>query len=312
MDYDLRDLERAAAGGDVDAMLGLIRMYVRSGRFGDVLPLCKDVLSVCSFGDENYFFVRSVLVSHGVFVLFHTRGVSEDKRDVFSLFGVPCNVPNFVKGRFKNWTNLRLDFCWDKKRFGSGRFTQKDIAKNLNGLEKAKKRDFRVLPSAMYYHWCVRFVYSLPEGGDRDTALKLFKDDFRKWVLTSTRVFYGKQKIEHLYKMPDSPAKMTVGFELMGIPIEAYLRDSRLQVNDAGLNISRAVLGADESIVDLDQLYVHLGAPNGVHIWRLNQRGERAVGLGFGIYGFYVNAYVYVIRPLRLVSSRDFSTGNQG
>jgi len=216
MDKRLRELERAAAQGDVDATVGLIRKYVRAGSFGDALPLCSNILSVCAFGDENYSFVRSVLVSHGVFVLFHTRGSEKDERDVFSLFGVPCNVPNFKNNKFVNWTNLRLDFCWDAKRFGS--FTQKDIAKNLQNLEKAKKRDSRVLPSAMYYHWCVRFLHGLPKGGDRDSALKSFQSDFHAWVLTSTRVFYGKRKIEHLYKMPDSPAKLTVSFELRGAP----------------------------------------------------------------------------------------------
>jgi len=300
MDVRLRELERAASGGDVSAMREIVLEHVRGGRFDSALPWCRQVLSRCAFGDENYFFVRSILVSHGVLVLAHNRGSGKGKRAVFSLFGVPCSVPNFVNGRFKNWTSLRLDFCWDKKRFGS--FTQQGIARTLKGLEKVGKRDSRVLPSAMYYHWCLRFLNALPKGGDRDSVLKLFQNDFQKWVLTSTRVFYGKQKIEHLYKMPDSPAKLTVSFELMGTPREAYLRD----LGEEGENIARAIFGADESIVDLDQLYVHLGAQNGVYIWRLNQRGERAVGLGFGIYSFNVIVASIGIRPLRLVSAKIF------
>jgi len=106
-----------------------------------------------------------------------------------------------------------------------------------------------------------------------------------------------------LYKMPDSPAKLTVSFELRGAPTNEYLDN----LGEEGQNIARAILGADEPMADIDQLYVDIGASDRVRIWRFTRKGEqRAVGLDFGIYVFNVYAGIVGSRPLRLVSAKIF------
>jgi len=299
-DRVLREFERLASIGDPGALVRLSVVHMRNGRYEDAL--CA--LSHSSFFDlGEYRAARDGFVHSGGRVLFHRI----DGRDVFSLYGVFCHKPVFKNGRFVRFVDFEMDFHWDKDMFRDGkkqRFTQQDMVKRV------KKLGGRVLPSAMYYHWCIKFLYDLTRAGDvsyeqrerAKSALDIFVDTFKHvWVLTSTRVSYGGQKIEHLYGMPEGIGKFEVNFELMGN--SGYL----LSLADEGVDIAKAMLGARQNVANLNQMYVNLGGQKGVYIWRSNQRGERAVGLGFIFDGFDVDAYISVNGPVRLVSSKNFS-----
>jgi len=299
-DRVLREFERLASTGDPGALVRLSVVHMRNGRYEDAL--CA--LSHSSFFDlGEYRAARDGFVRSGGRVLFHRI----DGREVFSLYGVPCHKPVFKNGSFVRFVHFETDFHWDKDLFRDGkkqRFTQQDM------MKRVKKLGDRVLPSVMYYHWCIKFLYDLTRAGDvsdeqrerAKSALDIFVDTFKRvWVLTSTRISYGGQKIEHLYGMPEGIGKFEVNFELMGS--SGYL----LGLADEGLDIARAMFGARQNVVNLNQMYVNLGVQNGIYIWRLNQHGERAVSLGFSISSFNVGV-IDVNRPVRLVSAKNFPT----
>ena len=294
MDSDIRDLERVVdcAPDDVN---GYSRLAFARGRAGDVVGAVRAydrVLALSPSSDlagiaeQNIvdlnvpvvIFADNELICHNV----PHQGVADTSR-----------VPYLFKWDLallsKSARSTSVDF-----------FTQDEANARLKSLKSDK-----LVPTPREYHSTIRFLADAQlrnvQSVEVARAQQLFRSDFEKyWMLTSGRI-EGSSVLQG-YGRP-SEAQERIQTDIRGN--NDYLRE----LGPAGSTVAQVVLGAGESVEQLDLLYnAASGATRGTRVWTRENTDvhPRPVLLGRSSVidgnAFIVDCYdgIYYCGPVRL------------